>query len=362
MNLSEKLKEISSTVLQKIEHIKTEEATKTAFVLPFISALGYDIFNPSEVIPEFTADIATKKGEKVDYAIQKDGKIIILIECKQCGSDLFVEHKGQLYRYFSVTEAKFAILTNGIKYHFFSDLDAPNKMDEKPFFEFDITNYDSSHIEELTKFTKGAFDLKQILNTAADLKYTGAIKRSFADELSNPSSEFIKFLMSKVYTGRQSQGVIEQFSKIVKRALKESITELVSGRLQAALQNESLQDERISMDSQDTPILEREIEIYNVIKAIARSIVSAKRINMHHGKAYCSILLDNSKRKQICKIHHSKKKVDIGFIKNNVERHFKLDTVDDIFDHEDLIKEIINQYLQEDSVSNDSEQLNHEDA
>lgn len=48
--------------------------------MPFISALGYDVFNPTEVIPEFTADVGTKKGEKVDYAIKKDDKIIILIE------------------------------------------------------------------------------------------------------------------------------------------------------------------------------------------------------------------------------------------------------------------------------------------
>ena len=47
----------------------TEEAAKTALVMPFIQALGYDVFNPSEVIPEYTADVGTKKGEKVDYAI-----------------------------------------------------------------------------------------------------------------------------------------------------------------------------------------------------------------------------------------------------------------------------------------------------
>ncbi|MCI5139368.1 MAG: hypothetical protein D3922_13380 [Candidatus Electrothrix sp. AR1] len=85
MDLIDKIKELAVRIPKQIEHIQTEEATKNAFIMPFISALGYDIFNPMEVIPEFTADIGTKKGEKVDYAIKKDDDIIILIECKWCG-------------------------------------------------------------------------------------------------------------------------------------------------------------------------------------------------------------------------------------------------------------------------------------
>jgi len=69
--------------------------------MPFINVLGYDVFDPTEVVPEFTADIGTKKGEKVDYAIMKDGKPIILFECKWSGADLNKEHASQLHRYFS---------------------------------------------------------------------------------------------------------------------------------------------------------------------------------------------------------------------------------------------------------------------
>lgn len=96
--------------------------------MPFISALGYDVFNPTEVIPEFTADIGIKKGEKVDYAVKKDDQVILLFECKWCGADLSKDHASQLHRYFSVTEARFSILTNGIEYRFYSDIDEPNKI------------------------------------------------------------------------------------------------------------------------------------------------------------------------------------------------------------------------------------------
>jgi len=353
MNINDKIKEIATTASIRIKYINTEEGTKTAFVMPFISALGYDVFNPLEVVPEFTADIATKKGEKVDYAIKKDGKIIMLIECKQCGSDLSMSHKGQLYRYFSVTEAKFAILTNGINYCFFSDIDAPNKMDEKPFFEFDIINYNESHIEELSKFTKTAFNLEQIVNTASDLKYANAIKKSFAAEITNPSENFVKFLMSKVYSGRYSHSIIEQFNSIAKSAVKESISELVSNRLQSALQDEkeSLSNEKIKKEmpknnEQESIITEREIEGFNIVKAIARSTVTVGRIFMHHGKTHCAIMLDNNRRKPICRMYfHAKTKLHIGLFENETEKRYSIDTLDNIFDYGDIINKALENYL-----------------
>jgi len=138
MDLIDKINEMAARIPKQIEHISTEEATKNALVMPFINALGFNVFDPTEVVPEFTADVGTKKGEKVDYAIVRDGKPILLFEVKCTGTDLNNVHASQLYRYFSVTEARFGILTDGVIYRFYSDLDAPNKMDEKPFFVFDL--------------------------------------------------------------------------------------------------------------------------------------------------------------------------------------------------------------------------------
>ncbi|WP_235022351.1 hypothetical protein [Amycolatopsis alkalitolerans] len=72
--------------------IETEEATKNAFVMPFISTvLGYDVFNPAEVIPEFTADVGTKRGEKIDYAIAHDRQVQVLVEVKKINDALKIE-------------------------------------------------------------------------------------------------------------------------------------------------------------------------------------------------------------------------------------------------------------------------------
>ncbi|OAN50866.1 type I restriction endonuclease [Magnetospirillum moscoviense] len=170
MDFSDKIAALAQRIAKQKDAIETEEATKTAFIMPFLRDLGYDVFDPHVVMPEFTADVGVKKGEKVDYAIKLDGKVVMLVECKPCKGALSTQHMSQLYRYFSVTEARFGILTNGIVYWFFTDLAEPNKMDAKPFFEFDMLNYRPAQVEELKKFATGNFDVATILETASILE------------------------------------------------------------------------------------------------------------------------------------------------------------------------------------------------
>jgi hypothetical protein len=238
MDLIDRLRDISARIPKQIDHIHTEEATKNAFVLPFISSLGYDVFNPIEVIPEFTADIGVKKGEKVDYAIKKDGQIVMLVECKWCNCNLDQITPDQLARYFNVTDSRFGLLTNGIYYKFYSDIERANIMDPKPFFEFNMLDIDEHRTEEIKKFSKSLFDLGKIVEAASELKYTNEIKNVFAEELSNPSDGFVKFFTGRVYSGKMTKPILEQFSKVVKKALSQFISEKISSRLKSALEEE----------------------------------------------------------------------------------------------------------------------------
>ncbi|GHU96731.1 hypothetical protein FACS1894156_8070 [Bacteroidia bacterium] len=138
MDFKDSLVQLAARIEKLKGNIATEEATKNALIMPFIQALGYDVFDPTEIVPEFTCDIGTKKGEKIDYAIMQNGKPAVLIECKHWQQNLEL-HDNQLLRYFNVANAKFGILTNGITYRFYTDLEAPNKMDEKPFMEITLT-------------------------------------------------------------------------------------------------------------------------------------------------------------------------------------------------------------------------------
>ena len=193
---------ISKDVLQ------TEEATKNAMVMPFIQLLGYNVFDPQEVTPELIADVGTKKGEKVDYAILSDGRPIMLFECKKCGSDLHINHASQLFRYFHVTEARFGVLTNGLVYRFFTDLEQPNKMDEKPFFEFNLLEFREQDVEELKKFAKTTFDIETILNTANQLKYTRAIQNTLLEWLHSPPEELVRLASAEFLVGKHFKNAV----------------------------------------------------------------------------------------------------------------------------------------------------------
>jgi len=229
MEFTERLNALSNKIKQQLDVINTEEATKTAFVMPFIhNVLGYDVFDPSEVTPEFVCDVGTKKGEKIDYAIMKNNDVQILIECKKIGEPLNINHASQLFRYFHVTNARISILTNGQNYKFFTDLDAPNKMDEKPFLEVDLLDIDENIIPELKKLTKSSFDLESIINAAGELKYVSQIKKILHSQLNNPEDDFVKFFASRVYDGILTQKVRESFLNLTKKAASQYINDQVN--------------------------------------------------------------------------------------------------------------------------------------
>ena len=179
MEFSESIKQFAERVSTLKESISTEEATKMSLIVPMFQILGYDVFNPTEFCPEYVADVGIKKGEKVDYAILENEKPTILIECKSCSEQLD-KHSSQLFRYFGTTPAKFGILTNGIIYRFYTDLEESNKMDMVPFLEVDMLNLKDSTINELKKFCKENFDKEKIFSTAEELKYSGLIKNTLS--------------------------------------------------------------------------------------------------------------------------------------------------------------------------------------
>ena len=353
VELENNLRQLAIRIENQSAQIQTEEATKSALVMPFINALGYDPFNPSEVVPEYTADVGIKKGEKVDYAIKKDGEPIILIECKAFGADLAKEHASQLFRYFAVSESRIAILTNGAQYRFYSDIEQDNKMDAHPFFEFDIMGFDAHHIRELAKFAKNEFELGGILSSASNLKYTRAIKKILAEELDNPTEQFVRYFISRIYSGRVTQAVLEQFIDLVKEARKQFINEHVNKRLKSALTHD--QPNIIVTDTGDVEDSEEddggvvttveEIEGYNIVKAILREVVDPNRIIMRDTKSYCGILLDDNNRKPLCRLHFNYSQKYIGiFDKEKIETRQPIATLNDIFQYAEHLLETVHFY------------------
>jgi len=300
MDLIDRLNDLATRASKTLDQLDTEEATKNALIMPLINALGYNVFDPTEVVPEFTADVGVKRGEKVDYAIMRDGSPIILFECKAVNVDLDKEHASQLYRYFSVTDARFGVLTNGVIYRVFSDLESPNKMDSRPFLEFSLLEITEDVANQLKKFTKESFDLESILSTASDLKYTKGIKRLLVEEWTNPSDEFVRLFASRVYQGRLTQTAKDQFTNIVKRAFHSFVNDRINERFKSALKAGSASEDAaepvgaVVDDLDDSKAQEgtvvttdEELEAYYIVKSIVREAVDAQRVFIRDTQSYC---------------------------------------------------------------------------
>ena len=352
MDFKDYCKQLAERVSNLKEQILTEEATKNAFIMPFIQMLGYDVFNPLEVIPELDCDLVKKKGEKIDYAIMKDGEPIMLIECKHWKQALSL-HDNQLKRYFVASKARFGVITNGIVYRFYTDLIKPNIMDDAPFLEINMEALKESHIEELKKFHKSYFDVDNILSTASELKYMSELKNTIKAEFSNPSPELVRLFTKRVYDGVVNQKVLDQFTDLVKRSLANHINDVMSERLNVAIKTteEPAAPVQEQTEIEAEPVskivtTDEELEAFYIVKAVLRSVIPAERITYRDAQSYFAVFVDDNNRKPVCRLYFNKTANWIGIFdadKNEVKHKF--DTLDEIYNHQEDLRTAIQKYL-----------------
>ncbi len=354
MDFIDKIKSLSDRVEKLKGQIQTEEATKNAFIMPFIQILGYDVFDPLEVVPEFVTDFGAANSEKVDYAIMKDNQPIIIIECKYIGEKL-EKHYTQIHKYFHLTKARFAILTNGIEYNFFTDLENANKMDEKPFIQFDITNIKEAVANEVKKFHKSYFNIETIISSASESKYSNAIKSILSNEIKSPSETFVKFFVSQVYQGRATASVLEQFTGIVHKSVNQLINDMINDRLQSALDQSSKNTAQTNVQpeienkeqSKEKKIIttKEELESFLIVKSILRKKIDVERIFYRDFQSFFSILLDDNIRQTVCRFYLENDKKQISFFENKKENKFEIATLDNIYNFENQLFNSIDNLL-----------------
>ncbi|WP_106828149.1 type I restriction endonuclease [Parabacteroides pacaensis] len=352
MDFKDTLLQLADKIAKQKEAIQTEEATKASFIMPMIAALGYDIFNPFEVIPEMDCDLIKKKGEKIDYAIMKDDSPILLIECKHCKQDLNL-HDTQLQKYFVASNARFGVLTNGIEYRFYTDLEKVNLMDEKPFLIVNMLDLSDNDIEQLKKFHKSYYDESNILSTASELKYTTEIKSILNKEFIFPTPDFVKFFVKQVYDGQATQKVVEQFTPILKKSIASVVNDIISDRLNVAIKSGEQQDVPTTQEATQPAVedvlpdgvvvmdekkgivtTQEEIDAYNIIRSILRKHISADKIVYKDFKSYFAIGIENSSYWWICRLSFGSRKKLIWFPTEGYKSQEKieLENIDGIFD------------------------------
>ena len=361
MTFEDELKEFTKTIPGKIEHIDSEETTKIALITPFLRLMGYDTTNPAEVKAEYTADVGTKQGEKVDFAILEEGEPIVFIECKSAVNELNTDNISQLYRYFSITDIQIGILTNGVEYKFFTTGDDNNRMDEKPFLDINLLSLNKKDIKELEKFKKVNFDVDEVVSRADNLKYRNLIKKTLLSEFESPSDEFIKAVAKQVYDGILTQNVKEKFGTIISVAVNEIINEKVNKTLSDAVaSNETQQEDNNAVEAEESIneegiiTTDSEKEAYFIVRSIASEILDVNRVAMRDRKHYCNILFDDNQRFPIVRLHfnnpdHLRVEFydEITLTSNGGKKGEKVDIEDvsDLYTHKERVLNVLNQYL-----------------
>jgi len=353
LDFKDQIKQFSERVIKLKDSIHTEEATKNALIMPFLQILGYDVFNPLEVVPEFICDIGIKKGEKIDYAIFQEGCPVILVECKHWKQKLDI-HDGQLLRYFHVSKAKFSILTNGLIFRFYTDLVEPNKMDEKPFLEFNIEEIKDGQIEQLKEFHKSYFNIDSIYQSASELKYINEIRQLVQEEFQEPNDEFVRYFVKQVYPSVVTAKILDAFRPLVKRTITNIINDTLNVRLKSAIVKEEapIKDEEANAQSQSVSEKEiittdEEIEGFYIVRSILRQKLPTTRITHRDALSYFAIFLDDNNRKPICRLYlNSTNKKYIGtFSEGKKELKSEIQSIDDIYNFSSDLEGIVDTYL-----------------
>ena len=345
MEFSEKIEQLKERVLNLKDNVQTEEATKNALVMPFLNTLGYDVFNPLEVVPEFVVDSRLKKDEKVDYAIMKDGKPIILLECKKVENDKLdiKKHAGQLFKYFTASKAKFIILTNGIVYKFFSDIEETNILDKDPYFTFNLLEYKENQLETLSEFCKENFDLEKAYSNAGDLKYIKQFEEVIENEYRTPSDDFVRYLISKsgVCDGRITDKVIEKHKSTTVEAFNLFMSKVMKTSLDFSLT--AKQEEKSSKNEVVTTL--EELEGYAIVKSILNDIIDISRVTYRDNASYFNVLLDDNIRKTVCRLYFNRSQKYIAFLVGTKENKQPINSVNDIFGFAEQIKHKVDEIL-----------------
>jgi hypothetical protein len=345
MSFKEDVADLAKRAISAQAVAQTEEATKNAIVMPFLRVLGFDVFDPAQIIPEYIADVGLKKGEKIDYAAKIGDRIEYLVEAKSVSTNLRETQYSQLFRYFATCDANIGILTNGLHIWFFTDLDAPNKMDSAPFFKFNLLDYDDNDLHELEKFHKANFSIENIKAAASTLKYLRGAMSFIEKQWATPDEEFVRMVARGIYEGKLTTAVVETFKPIVHRAFNDLFRQRAKARLDVAFAG-GAEAELEAVDENKIDTTPDELQGFMIVRAIAAEVAPVSRIVMRDAQSYCAVLFDDNNRKPIIRLHFNGKSKFVtvfGAEKDGI-RH-DIANVEDLFQFRDPIKLVVQSYL-----------------
>lgn len=226
MSLFDSLSRIAEQIQQQRQLMRNEEATLQVSIRPFIEALGYSTRNLAEVAPQYTADPRPSGTDRVDYAILRESKPVILVEAKAAIASLTENNWKQLHDYFNAEEVRFGILTNGIEYRFYTDLSKRNIMDKQPFLAIDMLKLDEQLVTELEPFTRAGFDAERIIASAKIQRIVHLLQQ----EMVRPSDGLVRHFAGQMYSGNVNARIVQEFTPLVIAAWSRFVEQSIVSR------------------------------------------------------------------------------------------------------------------------------------
>lgn len=357
MGFEGSIKDLVEKISNEKQYTNNEQATKVAFINPFLDSLGYDVRDPRKVQHEYSSDAGGKKGEKVDYAIMKDDTPIMIIEAKHHGEKL--DGWGtQLQRYFNVmSDVKFAILTNGVEYKFFTDFDELNMLDKTPFMHINLEDIDKSSLQQLEKFAYDNLDLETAYENAAFQKYVMQVTEVLKSNFDEPSDAFIDFFAKSIDLGQKR--VTARIKEEMKLPVKKSLDDFINNKVRRAL-NQSLNsiDSRAKRDdtldeenasgtaNEDTPRMDEfsydEDQGFRIICAILAEKASVEDTVLKNTIHYATVLMYGKTTRWVARMRFKGSAKTVEYNAPSVAgQRFSVDAISDIYKHKAYVLEAL---------------------
>ena len=381
MALEDEIKALAERIPGLRPMLDDEAKTKQFLILPLIRALGYDDANPAEVVPEFVVDYDTSASWKIDYALMSNREPLVVIECKRLSNQLEENEVNQLGRYFPNARragAQIAILTNGVIYKFFADKpNQQNIMDAKPFWTTNLESLRNNDLLQLRNFTKDNFNAENAVASASKFRHITEMKIALARQLTEPEDGFVEWMVrqtGQTYDRRVTSSRREEIRDLARTAFHEFVKDHVNDAVDdtlleireraaqgiapiteeqdALLQADSGDDVGDSGHADDKIITtEQELQAFDVVKGIAQEVVRAERVFMRDYRNYSAIMLDDNRRRPLCRLRLEGRQMQIGLFDGSrvgghlVEQQHNIESLNDIYNHADQIRETVRRYL-----------------
>lgn len=317
---SKKLKQITNQLKKSfdnwdfnkaINHSNDETQTRDNLIHPFFNILNYSKLD--DYTHEYISDMGDKKGRKVDIAITLGKKEpLMLVECKSATAKLNDNHFRQLNEYCLYSpSAKVGVLTNGIIYNFYTVNQKEKKgLNSKPFFTFDLTNYDNSQLEMLALFNRQSIEINEIIQEAEDVYFLDNFDNALFKTLVE-TDDLVKLIFKNMGGLRSTEKALSQIKGLVNSiSIKTALDKIIQ--------------KEISESNSGIITTAEEIKAYNVIKtilAMSSKIKAAdlERINYRDLKNSFLIIVDDKQTKNICSLVFKEKLKAIDINGNRFE-------------------------------------------